>query len=102
VAKAMQSVIDYCKGTVGILDILEIRTRPDYRQFQAYYQTPTYENYGFEVHHMSGQLMFAETLKPQRFQPNYVEIDASSYPPGVYVMTLSKGFAKVSRKFIKI
>ena len=102
IANAVDAVRSLCNGQVGPLSILEIRTSADRNQYDIFYQTPNFEPYSFRVFNMLGQLMHEETLRPQQFGINHLNYDASDLPRGVYVISLSRGNAKISRKFPKI
>lgn len=102
IGNAVAAVRELCNGLLGPLQILDIRMSPDYRKFDVYYQTPTTEKYNFRLFNMLGQLLYEETLTPQEFGFNHVEIDASQLPRAVYVVSISRGNAVVSRKIPKI
>ncbi len=102
IKKAIDGVTELCKGTVGPLDILQVRTIVAGQEVRLFYQTPIFLPYQFRVFNMLGQQIHAEEIFPKQFSENYVKYDFSSLPRGVYVLSISRGNAIVSVKFPKI
>ncbi|HND87735.1 MAG TPA: S8 family serine peptidase [Saprospiraceae bacterium] len=98
---ALQATRKLCQGTIGPLSIIKVAQKDD-NLFTIQYQTPSTAEYTFRVFNMLGQLMHEEVLHPQQFAPNLLDYDASPLPSGVYAFTISRGEAKVSKKFRKI
>ena len=98
---ALNAVRRLCTGSIGPLKFLKVADKSD-DLFDVYYQTPSTQPHTFRVFNMLGQLMYEEKLNPQEFSANRIEYDASSLPSGIYVMSLGRGDAIVSRKFRKI
>ena len=100
--KAVEGVTNICKGAVGRLQILQLRTFVEGQEVRMFYQTPIFLPYQFRVVNMLGQEIYQETLYPKQFNENYVKYDFSNLPRGVYVLSISRGNAIVSVKFPKI
>jgi hypothetical protein len=102
IKRAVDGVTELCKGSVGPLDVLQVRTFIEGEEVRVFYQTPIFEPYQFRVCNMLGQLMHEEDIVPNQFSENYVRYNFSNLPAGVYVLSISRGNAIVSVKFPKI
>ena len=102
IKKAIDGVTELCKGTVGPLDILIVKTLSEGNRVKLFYQTPIFLPYRFRVFNMLGQQLHDQELDPKQFSENYAEFDFTNLPHGVYVMSISRGNAIVSVKFPKI
>jgi subtilisin family serine protease len=100
-SRSLEAVRTLCNGVVGVLDVLQVRSRASNDKWEFFYQTPTFESYQFRVFNMMGQLVYEEVLHPDQFSANRVEFDAQNLPAGVYVATIGRGKNIVSRKFPK-
>jgi len=100
-SRALDSVIKLCEGVVGTLQILKVNTQPDGQKITVFYQTPTFDTYTLRVFNMLGQQLHEQSLYPQQFQANFVEINLKELPAGMYVLNINKGKNMVARKFPK-
>jgi hypothetical protein len=102
VAYIVRDVEELCAGTVGDLDIFDIRPNPTGDVLQIRYQTPDFElKYRIEVYDMTGRLMLSETFAPPFDESKKYLLNVSRLIPGMYVVRLTDDEKGESRKFYK-
>lgn len=100
-ANCVNGVRQLCEASVGPLKFLECRHFAN-NTWEVFFQTPTLEAHSFRVFNMLGQLMYETKVQPAQFAASRVTFDANNLARGIYVMTLSRGKFRVSKKFLKI
>ncbi len=102
-SKSLEGVRKLCQGAaVGPLAIIEVRTEQSGTRLRVFYQTPNFQPYHFKIFNMLGQQLYEREITPQQFSENYIDYDTSNLPKAVYVISIGRGNAIISRKFLKI
>jgi subtilisin family serine protease len=96
-----RSVREFCGGSIGPLDLSFLYPNPTTDRITVFYETPDFESYRFRVFDVLGRLLFEDDLKPEQFGKKQYRFDAGSLPSGVYVVTIGRGSAVKSAKFVR-
>jgi hypothetical protein len=99
----ISDIMELCSGTVGDLEIYDIRPNPVSDQLQIRYQTPDYENkYVLRVFCSDGRLMYEDTFAPPQFEAKITQVDVKNWPRGMYFVQLASGKDRIVKKVVKI
>ena len=100
VFKSMEMLQERCAATSGELAVINIFPNPAHEQITVEFESPDFEPYDLFVYNALGQLVFRNSIIPQRFSRKRQRIDVQNWPPGLYFLTLARGKSKVQAKFI--
>lgn len=100
VKNSLQLLQTYCGGKEGLLAIDNIFPNPSNSTIKATFTFPEFKPYNWHVYNAIGQNLQSGTLNPQRFAPNILEVDVSSFLPGVYWLTIENARGIESARFL--
>lgn len=90
-----------CGGTIGNLQIEEIRTgQPG--KITVIYQTPDYLNYTIRLVDMLGRVLETRAVQPDQFSEKKLTFDTLLLAAGVYTVVISNSRERAAKKFVKI
>ncbi|MBK7094506.1 MAG: S8 family peptidase [Saprospiraceae bacterium] len=80
--------------------IKTIAPNPAYNNTTIEYDIENYDNHTLNLYNASGKLVIREIFKPNIFGTRSINIDVSSFPTGVYYLTLVSGDNSVSKPLV--
>lgn len=100
VFKSMEILQNRCATSTGDLAVTKIFPNPGTEQITIEFETPDFEPYNLFIYNALGQLVFRNSITPQRFSKKRQWIDVQNWTPGVYFLTLEREKSRVQAKFI--
>lgn len=97
-----QTLQESCNSSTGDLEILSLIPNPTTLETKITFQTPNYEPYQVIVYNDLGQKIASKTITPFLFGEKYFTLDTSTYPAGIYEVTILKGKNVSSKKLVVV
>lgn len=83
------------------LEIMTVNPNPVIDRFELKYGFKTYAAHKLSIYNEIGQLIHSEYVVPSLFKESVVQVDASSFIPGMYIIRIDDGVDRLSTKFFK-
>lgn len=100
VFKSMEILQERCAATSGELAVMNVFPNPAHELVTVEFESPDFDPYDLFVYNALGQLVFRNSIIPQRFSKKRQRINVQNWAPGVYFLTLGRGKSRVQAKFI--
>lgn len=97
---SMQLLQSFCGGKEGLLAIDALFPNPSSENIRATFTFPEFKAYDWSIYNAIGQKLQTGTFLPQRFAPNYLDLNVSNLLPGIYWFTIENARGIESARFM--